>query len=50
VDPGKKIRFFPVKFPKNFDYFREFYKTISIFQGKFPKNFDRQFLQAKISE
>src|SRR6218665_1897212 len=33
----KKISIFTGKFPKNFNFFRQFYKRISSFAGKFPK-------------
>src|SRR6218665_2230076 len=36
VDPGKKS-ISTGKFPKNFNFFRQFYKRISSFAGKFPK-------------
>src|SRR6218665_919812 len=37
VDPGQKISIPTGKFPKNFNFFRQFYKRISSFPGKFPK-------------
>src|SRR6218665_405069 len=37
VDPGQKISISTGKFPKNFNFFRQFYKRISSFAGKFPK-------------
>src|SRR6218665_2041515 len=37
VDPGQKISIPTGKFPKNFNFFRQFYKRISSFAGKFPK-------------
>src|SRR6218665_999125 len=37
VDPGKKNSISTGKFPKNFNFFRQFYKRISSFAGKFPK-------------
>src|SRR6218665_2086 len=37
VDPGKKISISTGKFPKNFNFFRQFYKRISSFPGKIPK-------------
>src|SRR6218665_171147 len=47
VDPGKKNRFFPGKFPRNFDFFRHFHEKFLTFPGKFLKNFNffRQFLK-----
>src|SRR6218665_1695479 len=33
----KKISISPGKFPKNFNFFWQFYKRISSFAGKFPK-------------
>src|SRR6218665_2592575 len=39
VDPGKKNSIYTGKFPKNFNFFRQFYKRISSFAGKFPKLF-----------
>src|SRR6218665_716660 len=33
----KKILISTGKFPKNFNFFRQFYKRISSFPGKFPK-------------
>src|SRR6218665_1515486 len=35
----KKILISTGKFPKNFNFFRQFYKRISSFAGKFPKFF-----------
>src|SRR6218665_34014 len=49
VDPGQKISLFTGKFPKNFDFFRQFHKSrffqanfrkISIFSGNFITNLD----------
>src|SRR6218665_1556973 len=37
VDPGQKISISTDKFPKNFNFFRQFYKRISSFAGKFPR-------------
>src|SRR6218665_2754240 len=37
VDPGKTISISTGKFPKNFNFFRQFYKRMSSFAGKFPK-------------
>src|SRR6218665_1978160 len=35
----KQISISTGKFPKNFNFFRQFYKRISSFAGKFPKIF-----------
>src|SRR6218665_913308 len=37
VDPGQKISISTGKFPKNSNFFRQFYKRISSFPCKFPK-------------
>src|SRR6218665_3346636 len=36
VNPGQNISISTGKFPKNFNFFRQFYKRISSFPGKFP--------------
>src|SRR6218665_1619196 len=54
VDPGQKMSLSTGKFPKNFNFFRQFYKRISSFAGKFPKilifsgNYKNSIFQAKI--
>jgi len=37
MDPGKQISICPDKFPKNFNFFKQFHKHIWIFQGNFLK-------------